>query len=199
MPLPAPGWDTAGMATKILIQPTHPKATQADTNGWACPHITPDESSPDEITLCPACHDLMLPRGDDDPVLVDSAGRVRVQWCAADKNGKWIPAKQPRAAKTCKACGAPLDGGYPYVCANGHSTLTAEHAAQLFNTKVTAETIHVTPNPNADGYADNWVCEHIDCQPGKADGDVWLCEACDELLDEGAQVIKQPHAAGAGA
>jgi hypothetical protein len=74
---------------------------------------------------------------------------------------------------------------------------TADHAERLFNVKqgaAGAETIHVYPNPNAD----NWVCEHIDMQVGKADGETWLCEACDDLVEEGAQVVKQPHAAGAG-
>jgi len=52
----------------------------------------------------------------------------------------------------------------------------------------TAETIYVHPNPNDDGYDDNWVCNHIDMQTGKADGDVWLCEACADLLDAGAKV-----------
>jgi hypothetical protein len=53
-----------------------------------------------------------------------------------------------------------------------------------------AKTIHVEPNPNHDGYDTNWVCEHIDMQTGKDDGDVWLCEACADLYKAGAKVVK---------
>lgn len=70
---------------QILIQPTHPKATGSDTNGWACPHITPDEASLVEITLCPDCYELM--HCGEDPVMVDSAGRVRVRWATAEEFG----------------------------------------------------------------------------------------------------------------
>ena len=39
------------------------------------------------------------------------------------------------------------------------------------------------PNPNDDGYSDCWVCEHIDCQVAKADGEIYICEECSEVAD----------------
>ena len=44
-----------------------------------------------------------------------------------------------------------------------------------------------------------WVCEHYACaiddtQPGQ----LGLCDYCSTQLEAGAQVVKQPHAAGAG-
>lgn len=58
--------------------------------------------------------------------------------------------------------------------------------------------ILVHPNPNDDGYADNWVCEHIDMQPGHDDGEVWLCEACTDLDEAGAKIVKVNKASKAG-
>jgi hypothetical protein len=59
------------------------------------------------------------------------------------------------------------------------------------------EKILVHPNPNSDGYADNWVCEHIGCQVGKHDGDVWLCGAiCEPKVAAGAEIVKVSGAAG---
>jgi hypothetical protein len=71
--------------TQILIRPTHPKATVSNTDGWACTHTTPEDATLGDVTLCPDCHDLLTSFGgdDDDPVLVDSAGRVRVRWATA--------------------------------------------------------------------------------------------------------------------
>jgi len=39
------------------------------------------------------------------------------------------------------------------------------------------------PNPNDDGFSDCWVCEHIDCQVAKADGEIYICEECDKAAD----------------
>lgn len=64
----------------------------------------------------------------------------------------------------------------------------AEQAAQGKKPKVE---IWVEPNPNDDGYADNWVCEHIDMQVGHNDGDVWLCEDCEEKLSAGAVILRR--------
>ncbi|MGA8493309.1 MAG: hypothetical protein WB711_23000 [Terriglobales bacterium] len=54
-----------------------------------------------------------------------------------------------------------------------------------------ANTIYLRPNPNDDGYEDNWVCEHIDMQPGQYDGASWLCDACATMYNAGATIVKQ--------
>ena len=50
--------------------------------------------------------------------------------------------------------------------------------------------IYVEANPNDDGWDTNWVCEHIDMQTGKDDGEVWLCEECATLEKAGATIVK---------
>jgi hypothetical protein len=65
---------------------------------------------------------------------------------------------------------------------------TAEQAAQGKKPK---EEIWVNPNPNHDGYDDNWVCEHIPMQVGQHDGAVWLCEACADKLEAGAVIMRR--------
>jgi hypothetical protein len=53
------------------------------------------------------------------------------------------------------------------------------------------EEIWVLPNPNNDGFDDNWVCEHIDMQTGNHDGAVWLCEACADKRAAGAVIMRR--------
>jgi hypothetical protein len=69
----------------------------------------------------------------------------------------------------------------------------AEQAAQAKKPK---GKILVYPNPNDEGFEDNWVCEHIGCQVAKADGEVWLCGSiCADKAAAGAEIVKVSGAA----
>jgi hypothetical protein len=60
--------------------------------------------------------------------------------------------------------------------------------------RIAVKIIYLYPNPNHRSFKDNWVCEHIPMQVGTADGQEWLCDACEAASKAGAQVVKMGRA-----